>query len=392
MALSSFDAAKIKELKYKKRDGGYKEEFITVHLFLDYLPYYEAKVDDIISSNENYFKRLGFLGQENERLVQENRRLEQENESLRRALPTPGYVTPMGMLPYAYAPSPSPSPFDPSQLQVHEGRYSSGWGSTDKIVHVFLGRLPYSGKVQTDDIIASNENYFRRFKELEEQNKRLNQDNGRLEGELSTFTETKAKLERDLIVLRTNGDALTASAYQKDQELSLLQTRLQQSSETLQVLERLAQESGEEARKRDRENQTLSQRLKEEGINLERERRTHATELIEQKRSFEDQIRRGTAIVEDLQQQVEKFKLQLRENAGNLEERVEQLKRRHVADLDQEKIKVESLMKQGIARLEKVDGERAVAVEALDKYQRAVRRVLGSERGFLERIEAEVGT
>ena len=211
---SYFDASKVKTATYKKKaDRGHREENIPVHLFLDHSPF-EVKVEDLIKSNEEYFQRLVYLGRKNTRLEQEIERLGNTSTTT----PVLSYST-SNLSSYSL-------PIDTGQPQVREGRYSPGWGGVDKVVHLYLGRQLYGRKAEANDIIESNENYFRQFRDLEDKNNFLSQENRRLEGEVSTLRTLSGAnevLERELLALRNNVDLLNALVSKKNQEVNALQ-------------------------------------------------------------------------------------------------------------------------------------------------------------------------
>lgn len=269
------------------------------------------------------------------------------------------------------------------------------WNREEKTVHLNLERGLY-GNLQSSDLIESNENYFRQYASLQQENNRLTQA-------INQLKQEKSDLEQRLTNSQTEVVKLKDTLQQQEQQRSVLESDAQQNLQVIQILKIQNTNHQEEIAKVKQDNRTHLTTVKsfeEEKRSLQgrldqslASNRDLSFSLDEQKRTTETlrkQIGGGTVFVTELQtalkqreKEISGFKGELTTLNGELQDKEQLLKKSIPLS------KVDSLMSQGLEKLKLTEKERADAIAKHETYKTKVLNLLSSaniDQDLLEKI------
>lgn len=364
----------------------------TVHLNLSYSLYNNRlEMKDIIESNENFFTQISSLEQDNQRLKQETENLNQvSSSSNNNSLASHQYTDQPSVV--------SSSLLQGNLGQIREVKYKIGWGwgGEEKTVHLNLERAFYGNSLQSAELIESNENFFRQYNSLQQENTRLTQM-------INQLNREKSSLEQSVLASQGEVTQLKSALQQQDQQRNLLESNARQILQTVQSLESQLTAKNEEVDRVKRDNNTHLTAIK----NLEEEKRSLqgrlnetdtfskglSSSLDDQKKTTETlkkQIGGGTVYVTELQttlkqreKEISGFKLELAALNSELQEKEQLLKKSVPLS------KVDNLMSQGIEKLKMTEKERAEAIAKHESYKARVLNLLSSaniDQELLEKV------
>jgi chromosome segregation ATPase len=345
---------------------------------------------DIIESNENFFNQINFLEQENQRLRQEKENSNQVDSNFNHnSLPSYQYTDQPAVV--------SSFLLQGTAGKIREVKYNVGgyWNREEKTVHLNLERGLY-GNLQSSDLIESNENYFRQYTSLQQENNRLTQAFNQLNREKSNIEQSLTNAQAEVVKLR---DTL----QQQVQQRSVLESNAQQNLRVIQKLKTQNTDYQAEIDKVKKDNSThltAIKSLEEEKSSLQGKldqslasNRDLSFSMDEQKRTTETlrkQIGGGTVFVTELQtalkqreKEITGLKGELTTLNGELQDKEQLLKKSIPLS------KVDSLMSQGFEKLKLTEKERADAVARLETYKTKVLNLLSSaniDQDLLEKI------